>query len=186
MHAARLTNRPPYQFGVLLLSQPWPDQAVEAWIVPSPIAAWRCRPRPASPGLLFSAGGLLVDTGAKHSPGSDLRQKLVGVGLLVERLIEDVSRIVETELVGERRGGSVARNLVVLNALGSGNQGRILRQRSPWAEMIFSPSRIRPSMPSHFSDGELIPTVGRRRSEEHTSELQSHHDLVCRLLLEKK
>src|SRR5437667_5929557 len=26
----------------------------------------------------------------------------------------------------------------------------------------------------------------RLRSEEHTSELQSHHDLVCRLLLEKK
>src|SRR6266540_3420272 len=32
------------------------------------------------------------------------------------------------------------------------------------------------------------PGVLRRadRSEEHTSELQSHHDLVCRLLLEKK
>src|SRR5436190_15385697 len=34
------------------------------------------------------------------------------------------------------------------------------------------------------------PEVGdlfqRRRSEEHTSELQSHSDLVCRLLLEKK
>src|SRR6266851_7411403 len=29
----------------------------------------------------------------------------------------------------------------------------------------------------------LLPHV---RSEEHTSELQSHHDLVCRLLLEKK
>src|SRR5437667_3442001 len=26
----------------------------------------------------------------------------------------------------------------------------------------------------------------KERSEEHTSELQSHHDLVCRLLLEKK
>src|SRR5438034_1427860 len=26
----------------------------------------------------------------------------------------------------------------------------------------------------------------RRRSEEHTSELQSHSDIVCRLLLEKK
>src|SRR5437773_11196920 len=25
-----------------------------------------------------------------------------------------------------------------------------------------------------------------QRSEEHTSEFQSHHDLVCRLLLEKK
>src|SRR5438034_7492769 len=28
--------------------------------------------------------------------------------------------------------------------------------------------------------------VGVARSEEHTSELQSHSDLVCRLLLEKK
>src|SRR5437773_3898538 len=28
--------------------------------------------------------------------------------------------------------------------------------------------------------------LGKNRSEEHTSELQSHHDLVCRLLLEKK
>src|SRR5947207_10767719 len=31
-----------------------------------------------------------------------------------------------------------------------------------------------------------ILTVPGRRSEEHTSELQSHSDLVCRLLLEKK
>src|SRR5437773_7521757 len=31
-----------------------------------------------------------------------------------------------------------------------------------------------------------IATGGAPRSEEHTSELQSHHDLVCRLLLEKK
>src|SRR5471032_2252718 len=30
------------------------------------------------------------------------------------------------------------------------------------------------------------PRSGQSRSEEHTSELQSHHDLVCRLLLEKK
>ena len=28
--------------------------------------------------------------------------------------------------------------------------------------------------------------ITKFRSEEHTSELQSHHDLVCRLLLEKK
>src|SRR5690242_21797873 len=28
--------------------------------------------------------------------------------------------------------------------------------------------------------------IGGRRSEEHTSELQSHVNLVCRLLLEKK
>src|SRR5438132_10632429 len=30
------------------------------------------------------------------------------------------------------------------------------------------------------------PACQRDRSEEHTSELQSHSDLVCRLLLEKK
>src|SRR5437773_7859693 len=36
--------------------------------------------------------------------------------------------------------------------------------------------------------GDRLADVQRRggRSEEHTSELQSHHDLVCRLLLEKK
>src|SRR5260370_27966952 len=32
----------------------------------------------------------------------------------------------------------------------------------------------------------LYPAAGRLRSEEHTSELQSHLNLVCRLLLEKK
>src|SRR5260221_449172 len=31
-----------------------------------------------------------------------------------------------------------------------------------------------------------LPAAEQRRSEEHTSELQSHSDLVCRLLLEKK
>src|SRR5690349_17187478 len=36
-----------------------------------------------------------------------------------------------------------------------------------------------------ISSGLRVPTVGRR-SEEHTSELQSRRDLVCRLLLEKK
>src|SRR5207249_10015591 len=36
----------------------------------------------------------------------------------------------------------------------------------------------------HALLGEEVPT--RRRSEEHTSELQSRFDLVCRLLLEKK
>src|SRR5438034_1585778 len=50
--------------------------------------------------------------------------------------------------------------------------------------------------PRHQADVLVLrgqgPDVGqratgpRRRSEEHTSELQSHSDLVCRLLLEKK
>src|SRR5260221_2647097 len=45
-------------------------------------------------------------------------------------------------------------------------------------------SRARPTPIRHGS----TPTRPRLdcRSEEHTSELQSHSDLVCRLLLEKK
>src|SRR5260221_9570775 len=45
----------------------------------------------------------------------------------------------------------------------------------------------------NFAQGALAMTttyiargLDDRRSEEHTSELQSHSDLVCRLLLEKK
>ena len=34
--------------------------------------------------------------------------------------------------------------------------------------------------------GKAGGTARQPRSEEHTSELQSHHDLVCRLLLEQK
>src|SRR2546428_9670543 len=40
-----------------------------------------------------------------------------------------------------------------------------------------------------FRDGEecvAVPELLLERSEEHTSELQSRSDLVCRLLLEKK
>src|SRR5437773_12526955 len=37
-----------------------------------------------------------------------------------------------------------------------------------------------------FKDVVRTENLALFRSEEHTSELQSHHDLVCRLLLEKK
>src|SRR5438034_7045088 len=42
---------------------------------------------------------------------------------------------------------------------------------------------------AHLDPGDpryQIDLAGLLRSEEHTSELQSHSDLVCRLLLEKK
>src|SRR3712207_7166181 len=42
----------------------------------------------------------------------------------------------------------------------------------------------RRARPHHRRAGD--PPVERRRSEEHTSELQSRQYLVCRLLLEKK
>src|SRR3970282_1723297 len=40
--------------------------------------------------------------------------------------------------------------------------------------------------PTSPIESAIEPISSKTRSEEHTSELQSHHDLVCRLLLEKK
>src|SRR5260221_9626590 len=64
------------------------------------------------------------------------------------------------------------------------------------APLIWLPSPVSrranfPKSLSSFSAGIPIPssvtvTSISSRSEEHTSELQSHSDLVCRLLLEKK
>src|SRR3712207_8838176 len=49
------------------------------------------------------------------------------------------------------------------------------------SEITAAPSKLRP-IPAQPSGLSLSP----RRSEEHTSELQSRQYLVCRLLLEKK
>src|SRR5690606_41250576 len=61
---------------------------------------------------------------------------------------------------------------------------------SVYRPSLYRPSLYRPSLyrPSLYrprvcnDEGECIPEV---RSEEHTSELQSRENLVCRLLLEK-
>src|SRR5437867_10106138 len=50
-----------------------------------------------------------------------------------------------------------------------------------WKESAKAPDQL---IVSHVKDGKEVGT--RLRSEEHTSELQSPYDLVCRLLLEKK
>src|SRR5438034_5786216 len=57
---------------------------------------------------------------------------------------------------------------------------RSSRRRAP-STGSFGTARCTTSGPS-----EARPASRTPRSEEHTSELQSHSDLVCRLLLEKK
>src|SRR5437867_25507 len=75
----------------------------------------------------------------------------------------------------------------------------------PYTTLFRSPTGISSSSPSASDVADEYPTrtvgspgscrhlnpshtgrVGYSRSEEHTSELQSPYDLVCRLLLEKK
>src|SRR5699024_12228979 len=68
------------------------------------------------------------------------------------------------------------------------------RSRAESDSTYTGPRRIqRPAevvVPAHRPDGEGERILGRNRhgarSEEHTSELQSRFDLVCRLLLENK
>src|SRR5206468_10920591 len=58
-----------------------------------------------------------------------------------------------------------------------------------WSRHVKMPAPLDlPERPIHPDDPTLSRGPARqcRRSEEHTSELQSRSDLVCRLLLEKK
>src|SRR5690349_24228978 len=57
----------------------------------------------------------------------------------------------------------------------------------------FDSAELASELPPPVSPGQVIgeryligSVIGEGRSEEHTSELQSRRDLVCRLLLEKK
>src|SRR5438132_8481005 len=74
---------------------------------------------------------------------------------------------------GRRRLGIRGRLARLVRGGGAGDRG------APRALMVEIPPEGRDG-PAHV----LHPQVSR--SEEHTSELQSHSDLVCRLLLEKK
>src|SRR6266403_563319 len=61
--------------------------------------------------------------------------------------------------------------------------------RRPPSSTLFPYTTLFRSQPPNghrFHRGWTAPGDPRRRSEEHTSELQSRRELVCRLLLEKK
>src|SRR5437667_4669875 len=72
-------------------------------------------------------------------------------------------------------------NVKVESSRSFGDPGRSSARR--WAS-----SGYRRSITNRFElrKDHRRPQLCASRSEEHTSELQSHHDLVCRLLLEKK
>src|SRR5438034_8852551 len=61
-----------------------------------------------------------------------------------------------------------------------------INSTSPKAPKITEATGIRSSRSSALLKNVPMLRASEVRSEEHTSELQSHSDLVCRLLLEKK
>src|SRR3712207_8890181 len=78
---------------------------------------------------------------------------------------------------GGRAGG--------VDARAAGDEGRALAQPGGGGDERRAPQR-HPHAPRGGQGGARRTGVGRQRSEEHTSELQSRQYLVCRLLLEKK
>src|SRR5204863_9997435 len=60
------------------------------------------------------------------------------------------------------------------------------RARTRWCNDVLAVFKDRDEAFRKISRLAAEPAVECRRSEEHTSELQSRRDLVCRLLLEKK
>src|SRR6266540_4587063 len=94
-----------------------------------------------------------------RSPGSAVRGMMRNVGSLASS-----------------NGGSCRRCTpeVVTNATVASRSGRCSGLQGITSEV------------TRRSCGREMIRLSHWRSEEHTSELQSHHDLVCRLLLEKK
>src|SRR2546427_1945860 len=66
---------------------------------------------------------------------------------------------------------------------GRGGRGRSERRQRPGPALTDAAAADTGEVCAACTAGELAP---RMRSEEHTSELQSQSNLVCRLLLEKK
>src|SRR5699024_11947847 len=83
-----------------------------------------------------------------------------------------------------RRSSDLRRIAVVCQAICSGRWRRKLSS----GKSLHTPATWSASKPSAASSASARSrhTRTRARSEEHTSELQSRFDLVCRLLLEKK
>src|SRR4051812_49603544 len=63
---------------------------------------------------------------------------------------------------------------------------QVYAKLKPGASAAHWDDRLRAFADRHYRAPDGGPVLGRYRSEEHTSELQSHVNLVCRLLLEKK
>src|SRR5438093_12194170 len=76
-----------------------------------------------------------------------------------------------------RRSSDLARSECPIGRVGPNLSSRCQRANT---------ARIVRSVTAHATSARYMPRWWRGRSEEHTSELQSLTNLVCRLLLEKK
>src|SRR6266478_10237630 len=109
-------------------------------------------------------------------------------GKLVVEITPRVVKRYQTDRLSERAGPKTINDEVLLLLRLCGDQGDLIRaklRREKAMKLATPPSPGR----AYTADEKarmLAEAAMLRRSEEHTSELQSQSNLVCRLLLEKK
>src|SRR5260370_14921032 len=96
---------------------------------------------------------------------------------------------VSNELVRARRNGREYRAAIVHHSAAT-SRAHGNRMNTPFSTITARVSPVTANPSSCFCQSMIHVkperTIDWQRSEEHTSELQSHLNLVCRLLLEKK
>src|SRR5438034_5564315 len=89
----------------------------------------------------------------------------------------------KTRLAEKVGPGVVCLHFQLIDAVG---ERELLERGGTFGEEIDIERAVRPIRKKDFDGAHAKFLDPFERSEEHTSELQSHSDLVCRLLLEKK
>src|SRR5437773_9097 len=104
-----------------------------------------------------------------------------GVGIPPEKQAAIFAPFQQVDASTTRRYGGTGLGLTISARLVELMHGRMWLESAPGKGSTFN-------FTARFALADRVAAAAplRSRSEEHTSELQSHHDLVCRLLLEKK
>src|SRR5256712_4995772 len=105
----------------------------------------------------------------------------VTLATFMEVLDTSIANVALPHIAGSLSAGTDESTWVLTSYLVS---NAIVLPLSGWISSIIGRKRFYMSCVALFTVSSLL--CGLARSEEHTSELQSRSDLVCRLLLEKK
>src|SRR5947207_2316405 len=117
-----------------------------------------------------------------------------GIGALADRLLADITSVLVSEESPDRVLAGVAdsiRELVPYDSLTVHRIGTsrrlipvLVRDRPTMDVPAEGPLELGERILGAVAETGVAELIDNVRSEEHTSELQSHSDLVCRLLLE--